>query len=79
VTGLGTPDRPAVYAAAERAEARLGISVNPTLRSPARWQASDDTLVASIKAAPYVPVADQATAADQEDAMRPVRARPDTP
>lgn len=57
---VGTPDRAAVYDAAERAESRLGIPVNPTLRTPARWQTGDDTLVASIKASPHLPVTDQA-------------------
>ena len=76
---VGTPDRSAVYAAAERAEARLGIPVNPTLRSPARWQAGDDTLVASIKAAPHLPVADQATAADQEAGPAPADRNADDP
>lgn len=39
---VGTPERAAVYAAAERAEARLSIPVNPVVRSPARWAAGDD-------------------------------------
>jgi hypothetical protein len=61
---VGNPDRATVYAAAERAEARLGIPVNPTLRSPTRWQTGDDTLVASIKAGPHLTVSDQTIGAD---------------
>lgn len=76
---VGTPDRPAVYAAAERAEARLGIPVNPTLRTPARWQVGDDTLVASIKAAPHLHVTDQATATDQETRTDPGDGEPTSP
>jgi DNA-binding transcriptional ArsR family regulator len=76
---VGTPDRPGVYAAAERVETRLGIPVNPTLRSPARWQASDDTLVTSIKAAPHLTVADRATAADPEAGTDPADNNDDNP
>ncbi len=75
---VGTPDRAAVYAAAERAETRLGIPVNPTLRSPARWQTGDDALVASIKAAPHLPVTDQAHAAEHEPGPGPATALPPT-
>jgi hypothetical protein len=64
---VGNPDRPTAYAAAERAEARLGISVNPTLRSLARWQTGDDPLVAAIKAGPYLTVSDQTMGTDPAD------------
>lgn len=64
---VGSADRATIYAAAERAEARLGIPVNPTLRSPARWQTGDDTLVASIKAGHYLTVSDQTIGTDQTD------------
>ena len=55
---VGTPQRAAVYAAAERAEARLSIPVNPVVRSPARWAAGDDPLIASIKAGPNLVLQD---------------------
>lgn len=42
---IGAPDRDAVYAAAERAEARLKIPVNPTVRSLTSWQEGVDPLV----------------------------------
>jgi DNA-binding transcriptional ArsR family regulator/predicted nucleotidyltransferase len=53
---IGSPNRAAVYAAAERAEARLGITVNPTVRSAGHWADIDDPLVASIRANPYLDV-----------------------
>jgi hypothetical protein len=53
---VGSPERAVVYAAAERAEARLGIPVNPTVRSKARWSSTDDPLVVSIRTGPVVDV-----------------------
>jgi DNA-binding transcriptional ArsR family regulator len=47
---VGTPDRDEVYAAAERAEGRLDIPVNTTVRSPAAWVASSDPLVRTARA-----------------------------
>lgn len=44
---IGSPDRDDVYDAAERAERRLGVSVNPTVRSRAVWDAAADPLVAT--------------------------------
>lgn len=46
---IGAPDREAVYDAAERAEARLQLPVNPTVRSAAAWQAEADPLVITAK------------------------------
>ena len=48
------PER--VYDAADRAQRRLGIPVNPTLRSAASWHAADDALVASIKSGAHLVV-----------------------
>jgi hypothetical protein len=53
---VGTPARAEVYAAAERAEARLGLTVNPTIRSLSHWENSDDPLIQSIRANPIVDV-----------------------
>jgi hypothetical protein len=53
---VGSPTRADVYAAAERAETRLGLTVNPTIRSLSRWENSDDPLVQSIRANPAVEV-----------------------
>ncbi len=46
---IGRPDRDDVYAAADRAAARLGIPVNPTLRSVAAWAEASDPLVVTAK------------------------------
>ncbi len=53
---VGSPARAAVYAAAERAEERLGLAVNPTVRAWARWEEGDDPLVSAIRSAPLLVV-----------------------
>ncbi|GAB2444638.1 ArsR family transcriptional regulator [Nocardioides hungaricus] len=55
---VGKVDRADVYEAADRAHARLGIEVNPVVRSAKRWDDPDDALVKQIKASPYVVVGD---------------------
>ncbi len=60
---VGAPERPAVYAAAERAEARLSIPVNPVVRSPAR-AAGDDPLIATIKSGPHLVLHDSSSTMD---------------
>jgi hypothetical protein len=64
---VGSPDRAQVYAAAERAEARLGIPVNPTVRATARWHAGDDPLVAAIHANPVLDLTTNTTAQGDAD------------
>jgi predicted nucleotidyltransferase len=50
-------DRADVYAAAERAEARLGMPINPVLRRSGAWtRTGGDPLLAEIQARPYVDV-----------------------
>jgi hypothetical protein len=50
-------DRGVVYAAAERAEGRLRIPVNPVLRPAGSWDDPDgDALMTEIQARPYVDV-----------------------
>jgi hypothetical protein len=50
-------DRTDLYAAAERAEARLGMAVNPVLRRAGSWaEPGADALVLEIQAKPYVVV-----------------------
>lgn len=51
---VGTPDRTAVYDAADRAQERLGFAVNPTVVSPGRWAAADDPLVRQVRSAPLL-------------------------
>jgi DNA-binding transcriptional ArsR family regulator len=55
---VGDVDRQQVYDAAERAEQRLGVPVNPTVRSRSRWEAADDALVQQILSAATVTVID---------------------
>ena len=53
---IGAPDRDAVYEAADRAEQRLGLPVNPVIRSPASWHEHPDPLIQQIQANPFVVV-----------------------
>ncbi|SOC53711.1 hypothetical protein SAMN05421879_10280 [Ornithinimicrobium cerasi] len=46
---VGEVDRADVYEAAERAQARLGLEVNPVVRSPQAWREPVDELVVQIK------------------------------
>lgn len=46
---IGRPDREQVYDAAERAERRLALPVNPTIRTRQAWQDAADALVATAK------------------------------
>jgi len=51
---VGHVDRGDVYDAADRAQARLGMQVNPVLRTPSQWAEATDPLVAQIKASAYL-------------------------
>lgn len=51
---IGEVPRPDLYEAAERAEQRLGLPVNPVLCSRSRWFAAADPLIRQIRAAPVV-------------------------
>ena len=53
---VGSPDRVDVYEAADRAQARLGMQVNPVIRTPEQWADDADSLVLQIKASPTVDV-----------------------
>ncbi len=57
---IGHLDRTQVYEAADRAERRLDLPVNPTLRSRQRWSAAADPLVRQVRSAPVVWVLDEA-------------------
>lgn len=54
---VGEVSRRDIYEAAERAEQRLGLPVNPVLCSVARWLAVADPLIQQIRTAPLVWVA----------------------
>jgi DNA-binding transcriptional ArsR family regulator len=51
---IGEVPRRDIYEAAERAEQRLGLPVNPVLCSQARWLAASDALIQQIRTAPLV-------------------------
>jgi DNA-binding transcriptional ArsR family regulator len=53
---IGTPDRGEVYDAADRAQGRLQMPVNPTVRSSRAWQEESDALVLTAKQSPYLVV-----------------------
>jgi hypothetical protein len=56
---IGTPARAAVCEATDVAQDRLGLPVNPTMRTPQQWQDATDALVQQIKASPFVTVIDR--------------------
>ena len=60
---VGDLDRADVYDAADRAQARLGMQVNPVIRTPEQWANDADSLVLQIKASPTVDVTPAAKAA----------------
>ena len=51
---IGEVPRPDLYEAAERAEQRLGLPVNPVVCSLARWSQASDPLIRQVRAAPLV-------------------------
>lgn len=53
---IGRPAREAVYDAADRAEQRLGMPVNPVIRTPDAWRDAADPLVQQIQSGPFVAV-----------------------
>jgi DNA-binding transcriptional ArsR family regulator len=55
---VGQPSRTDVYAASDRAQERLGIPVNPSIRSTDQWRNPADGLVQQIRASPHVTVLD---------------------
>jgi predicted nucleotidyltransferase len=53
---IGRLDSADLYDAADRAQARLGIQVNPVRRTRRQWEHPADPLVTQIKASPYAVV-----------------------
>jgi predicted nucleotidyltransferase len=53
---IGEADRVDVYAAADRAQERIGMPINPVLASAARWTAASDGLIREIKASPVIEI-----------------------
>ena len=53
---VGRPDRAAMYEAAQRCEARLGIPVNTTVRSVEKWRTDPDSFAVQVQEGPLVRV-----------------------
>jgi predicted nucleotidyltransferase len=53
---IGRPRREDVYDAADRAQQRLGLPVNPVIRTPETWREAADPLVRQIRSGPFVQV-----------------------
>jgi DNA-binding transcriptional ArsR family regulator len=53
---VGQPPRESVYDAADQAQQRLGMPVNPVIRSPHVWHSAGDPLVQQIQSSPVVQV-----------------------
>ncbi|HLY65409.1 MAG TPA: ArsR family transcriptional regulator [Chloroflexota bacterium] len=53
---VGQPTRADVYDAADRAQQRLGMPVNPVIRSADAWREAADPLVRQIQSGPLVAV-----------------------
>lgn len=53
---IGDVARADIYDAADRAQARLGIQVNPVIRSSGQWAADEDPLIEQIKQSPHLTV-----------------------
>jgi DNA-binding Lrp family transcriptional regulator len=53
---VGRPTRESVYDAADRAQQRLGMPVNPVIRSGDAWRDATDPLVQQIQSGPFVTI-----------------------
>jgi predicted nucleotidyltransferase len=53
---VGRPRREDVYDAADRVQQRLGLPVNPVVRTPETWLKKDEPLVRQIRSAPFIEV-----------------------
>jgi DNA-binding transcriptional ArsR family regulator len=54
VLAVGEADRGEVYAAADRAQERIGMPVNAVLASNRRWETDADALIREIKSSPTI-------------------------
>ena len=70
---VGGPTRESVYDAADRAERRLGMPVNPVIRAADAWRDAVDPLIQQIQSGPLVVVLvpDEATGGKPPAIMRP--------
>jgi hypothetical protein len=51
---VGKVDRADLYEAADRAQVRLGLPVNPVVRSAKQWDDPEDALVKQIRASAHL-------------------------
>ena len=63
---VGQPTRESVYDAADRAQQRLRMPVNPVIRSADTWRDADDPLVRQIQSSPFVLVLEPDDAATEK-------------
>jgi predicted nucleotidyltransferase len=56
---VGRPDRDQIYEASERAEGRLGIAVQATIRTVKQWNDTSDAFISEIRSRPLVTLTDQ--------------------
>jgi len=63
---VGSPDRLAMYAAAQRAEARLGRQVNLVVCQPDQWDHPTEPFILEIQARPSVTAIDRTASAPAE-------------
>jgi hypothetical protein len=63
---VGGPGRGSVYDAADRAQQRLGMPVNPVIRAAEAWRDAADPLIQQIQSGPFVMVLVPDDATDEE-------------
>jgi DNA-binding transcriptional ArsR family regulator len=63
---VGQPTRQAVYDAADKAQQRLRMPVNPVIRTADAWGQAVDPLVRQIQSSPMVTVLESDTAIDRQ-------------
>jgi hypothetical protein len=56
---IGTVDREGLYAAGDRAQARLGLPVNPVMRTHGQWDSVTDRLSAQLRTQPLIELIDR--------------------
>lgn len=66
---IGEVKRTDLYEAADRAQARLGLPVNPVMRSQEAWHDPSDKLSSQIKVAPFLDVTSSNVQKDHDDSM----------
>jgi hypothetical protein len=62
---IGRPTTESVYDAADRAQQRLRVPVNPVIRTAGAWREAKDPLVEQIQSSPFVTVLEPENSASQ--------------